>query len=67
MLINRPSSPARFIVLVVMLVLLGCSEPEGVATKAAASIVFHTGKVYTVDDSRPLGYCNSYKTRENNL
>ena len=53
MLINRPSSPARFIVLVVMLVLLGCSEPEGVATKAAASIVFHTGKVYTVNDSQP--------------
>ena len=53
MLINRPSSPERFIVLVVMLVLLGCSEPEGVATKAAASIVFHTGKVYTVNDSQP--------------
>ena len=53
MSINRPSSPARFIVLVVMLVLLGCSEPEGVATKAAASIVFHTGKVYTVNDSQP--------------
>ena len=29
MFINRPSSPARFVVLVVMLVLLGCSEPEG--------------------------------------
>ena len=53
MLINRPSSPARLIVLVVMLVLLGCSEPEGVATKAAASIVFHSGKVYTVNDSQP--------------
>ena len=53
MLINRPSSPERFIVLVVMLVLLGCSEPEGVATKAAASIVFHTGKVYTVNVSQP--------------
>ena len=36
-----------------MLVLLGCSEPEGVATKAAASIVFHSGKVYTVNDSQP--------------
>ena len=53
MSINRPSSPARFIVLVVMLVLLGCGEPEGVATKAAASIVFHAGKVYTVNDSQP--------------
>ena len=53
MLINRHSSPARFIVLVVMLMLLGCSEPEGLATKAAASIVFHAGKVYTVNDSQP--------------
>ena len=53
MLINRPSSRARFIVLVVMLVPLGCSEPEGSATQAAASTVFHTGKVYTVNDSQP--------------
>ena len=53
MFINRPSSPARFVVLVVMLVLLGCSEPEGVATEAAASLVFHTGMVYTVNDSQP--------------
>ena len=29
MLINSPSSPAGFIVLGVLLVLLGCSEPEG--------------------------------------
>ena len=53
MLINRPSSRARFMVLVVMLVRLGCSEPEGSATQAAASTVFHTGKVYTVNDSQP--------------
>ncbi|MDA9722052.1 amidohydrolase [Luminiphilus sp.] len=39
--------------LVVMLVLLGCSEPEGGETAAAASIVFHTGKVYTVNDNQP--------------
>ncbi|GIR82689.1 MAG: hypothetical protein CM15mP84_04370 [Cellvibrionales bacterium] len=53
MLIKRPSSPARFIVLVAMLVLLGCSDPEGAATEEAASIVFHAGKVYTVNERQP--------------
>ena len=38
--------------LAVVLVLLGCSELEGVAT-GAAGIVFHTGKVYTVNHRQP--------------
>ncbi len=53
MLINQPSSIARFMVLATLFFLLACSQTEDLATKAAASIVFHTGKVYTVNERQP--------------
>ncbi len=53
MLINEPPSLARFMVLVTLLVLFGCSETEGVAAETTASIVFHTGKIYTVNERQP--------------
>ena len=53
MLINQPSSIARFMVLATLFSLLACSQTEGLATKATASIVFHTGKVYTVNERQP--------------
>ena len=53
MLINQPSSIARFMVLATLFFLLACSQTEGLATKATASIVFHTGKVYTVNERQP--------------
>ena len=53
MLINEPSSVARFMVLATLFFLLGCSETEDVATEATASIVFHTGKIYTVNERQP--------------
>ncbi len=40
-------------VLAAILLLLGCSEPEAAATEEAASIVFHAGKVYTVNERQP--------------
>ena len=53
MLINQPSSVVRFIVLSALFCLLACSQTEGVPMKATASIVFHTGKVYTVNERQP--------------
>ena len=53
MLINQTSSVVRFMVLTTLCCLLACSQTEGVAMKATASIVFHTGKVYTVNELQP--------------
>ena len=53
MLINQPSSVVRFMVLSALFCLLACSQTEGVPMKATASIVFHTGKVYTVNERQP--------------
>ena len=53
MLINKPSSAVRFMVLSALFCLLACSQTEGVPMKATASIVFHTGKVYTVNERQP--------------
>ena len=53
MLINQPSSVVRFMVLSTLFCLLACSQTEGVPMKATATIVFHTGKVYTVNERQP--------------
>jgi len=53
MLINQLSSVVRFTVLSALFCLLACSQTEGGPMKATASIVFHTGKVYTVNERQP--------------
>ena len=53
MLINQPSSVVRFMVLSTLFCLLACSQTESVPMQATASIVFHTGKVYTVNERQP--------------
>ena len=53
MMINQLSSAVRLTVLCTLFCLLACSQTEGVPMKEAASIVFHTGKVYTVNESQP--------------
>ena len=53
MFIKERSSAARFVVLATLIVMSGCSDTEGVATEATASIVFHAGKIYTVNERQP--------------
>ena len=53
MLINQLSSVVRFTVLSALFCLLVCSQTEGGPIEARASIVFHTGKVYTVNETQP--------------
>lgn len=53
MLINKALSVERLLALALLPVLLGCSENRGGATDLEASIVFHGGRIYTVNERQP--------------
>ena len=53
MLIKEPLSVTRFMALALLSVLLGCSATKDAAAESIASIVFHGGKIYTVNERQP--------------
>lgn len=64
MLINEPLLIARFMALSLLTVLLGCGETKGAAAGSAAGIVFHGGKIYTVNERQPWASAIAIKSEK---
>ena len=50
---SEPVLVTRFMALALLTVLLGCSETKDAAAESTAGIVFHGGKIYTVNERQP--------------